>query len=131
LVVALLGVKFRRIQPGEHLTYAIWATLILSGILIIIPSFVDVGDQPILGCALFIAVWSGAAAIAAANERRRLFDAAALIIGIRFIVVYFQVFGSLAATGLGLILSGSVILGVAYLWYRYRGQVAAAIQERV
>ena len=88
-------------------------------------------QSDVVGCFLFLLPWASAAAVAAAMERKRLFDLAALVIGIRFIVVYFQVFGSLAVTGVGLIISGSVILGIAYLWYRYRGNVARAIREAV
>jgi uncharacterized membrane protein len=85
----------------------------------------------IVGCALFIGAWSGAAAIAASMHRRRLFDFAAAVIAVRFIIVYFEVFGSLAATGLGLVTSGVVILGIAYLWYRFRRRVARALEGNV
>lgn len=128
---ALLGVALRKIQPSKILTYAVCTTVASSALLILPPLIGEIGKHEIFGCALFIVAWSGAAAVAAAIHRRRLFDFSAMVIGIRFIVVYFEVFGSLAATGIGLILSGGVILGIAYMWHRYRGTVARAIQERV
>lgn len=120
----------RSFTRSKLLTYAILIVLGGVSILTLPPLSTPImGRHPILGCALFILAWAGAAAIAAAMERRRLFDIAALVIGVRFIVVYFQVFGSLAATGIGLIVSGAVILSVAYGWFRYRGAVVKALQE--
>jgi uncharacterized membrane protein len=128
-LAALAAVGLRRIQCGTFLTYAICGTIIASVLLFLIPFSFVTGAHDILGCALFITTWSGAAAIAVAIQRKALFDFAALVIGLRFIIVYFEVFGSLAATGLGLIVSGAVILGTAYAWHRYRGQVVKTIQE--
>jgi uncharacterized membrane protein len=129
--LALICVLLRKTQPGRFLTYAISLTIIATVILSLVPLNVHIGENKIVGCALFILAWSGAATIAAAIERRRIFDFAALVIGIRFVTVYFEVFGSLAATGIGLIISGGVILGTAYLWHHYRGQVARSIKGSV
>ena len=78
----------------------------------------------ILGCLLFLIAWAFAAGAAAAADRKRLFDFATLVIAVRFLTVYFEVFGSLAATGGGLILSGLVILGAAFLWNTGRKRAA-------
>ena len=128
-ITAITGVIFRKIQPGRNLTIAIIFTLSAISALTI-PSIMSSPPQgTLIGCFLFILSWGGAAAVAAMNEEKRLFDFAAMVIGIRFIVVYFEVFGSLAATGFGLILSGTVILSVTYLWHRYRGKVARRVKE--
>jgi uncharacterized membrane protein len=131
-VLALAAVWFRQRLVGRGLSIAIAFTLVALGALLMPPTYGSLDDtifSQIMGCLLFIAAWSGAAAIAAGMERRRLFDFAALVIAIRFIVVYFEVFGSLAATGFGLMLSGAVILGIAYMWHSYRGTLAKAIKE--
>jgi len=78
-----------------------------------------VGPQ-IIGAVGFLSVWALAAASAAQAGHRRLFDLASLIIAVRFIVIYFEVFGSLSHTGFGLILSGVVVLAIAGLWAKYR-----------
>lgn len=79
---------------------------------------------------LFIVVtWGCAAALSAAMERRGLFNICTGVILIRFIIVYFEVFGSLAETGLGLIFSGVVILGAAYTWHHFREYLNKAIRE--
>jgi hypothetical protein len=41
-----------------------------------------------------------------------------MFIGARFLIVYFQVFGSLATTGFGLIISGLIIICAAVLWFK-------------
>ena len=50
----------------------------------------------------------------------RVFNLLTLAIALRMIVVYFQIFGSLLAQGFGMIISGLVILGVAWGWHRFR-----------
>jgi len=76
-----------------------------------------------LGALGFIVVWSIAAASAALADRKRLYDLATFVIACRFIVAYFQVFGSLTTTGVGLVISGAVILAIGAFWDRLRRKV--------
>jgi len=119
---------FRKIQPSAASSLAIFVTFVGAACSFILPIIAVVGDHPLIGCLFFLLTWCGAAAIAALANRKRLYDIAALIIAIRFIVVYFEVFGTLAATGIGLMLSGATILGIAFLWYKYRATLAHFIQ---
>ena len=48
---------------------------------------------------------------------------ASLVIALRVVIVYFEVFGSLAMRGLGLIFSGIVILTISFMWHRFRVRV--------
>ncbi len=73
-----------------------------------------------IGAVGFISVWALTAASFVAAGRRRLFDIASFMIAVRFIVIYFEVFGSLTTTGAGLIMSGIVILLISGLWYKYK-----------
>jgi uncharacterized membrane protein len=77
----------------------------------------------LLGATGFFATWILVAAAAAHLRRKRWFDLASLVIAVRVVVVYFEVFGSLAMTGLGLIFSGTVVLGIAFAWHKFRGRV--------
>lgn len=106
------------------------AAAIVSSAVLIVPTLTTLieRDHDILGCFLFLVPWTCVAVGAAIAERKRLFDFAAFVIGARFVGVYFQVFGSLAATGFGLILSGGLILFAAYSWHRYRAKVADIIR---
>jgi hypothetical protein len=53
-------------------------------------------------------------------DSKRLFVLLLSFAGARFLILYFQALGSLALTGTGLILSGIAIIGLAFLWHRYR-----------
>jgi hypothetical protein len=106
--------------------------LLLAGVTAFwtIPIVHGFGEQKVAGAAIFVALWSLAGIAAVAKGQRKLFDLITVVISLRFIVVYFEIFGSLAATGVGLILSGAVILGVAYAWHRYRRGVAVWLGAR-
>ncbi len=54
------------------------------------------------------------------RNNKKLFHLVTLLMGVRFLVVYFQVFENLATTGFGLIISGLIIIGAAMLWFKKR-----------
>jgi uncharacterized membrane protein len=62
--------------------------------------------------------------------RKTLFNVATFLIGIRFLIVYFEVIGDLAMTGIGLIISGLAIIGVTYGWYRSQEALQAWVKQR-
>lgn len=95
-----------------------------------IPLLFPVGSQKVVGCLGFQLVWAAAAAAAAFSRHRRLFDVATLVIALRFVVVYLEVFGSLTTTGLGLMACGLVILSLAIVWYRYRRPVETWLETK-
>ncbi len=75
--------------------------------------------------ALFVLfILSSIALTFAGLKKRRLFSLALFFIGLRFLVLYFQAFGGLATTGVGLIISGLIIILMAGLWNKYRTQLA-------
>ncbi|MFZ1387096.1 MAG: DUF2157 domain-containing protein [Thiolinea sp.] len=53
----------------------------------------------------------------------RTFNVITFLIGLRFVILYFQAMGGLAATGVGLILSGLLIIGIAWFWYSSRDRL--------
>ena len=55
--------------------------------------------------------------------QKRLFHLTTLTTGIRFLIVYFEVLESLAFTGIGLVVSGLIILGTTILWYKSRARI--------
>lgn len=122
------GILSRKVSPGLVSTFALLAMIIGSGLLFIYPAIFIIEPHQIIPCILFFVTWGGFATLAALTDRKRMYDIAAFIIGARFVVVYFEVFGTLAATGIGLIISGGMILGVAYAWYKYRATLAALLK---
>lgn len=60
-------------------------------------------------------------ALHAANRGyQTTFNIVTFLIGLRFVVLYFQAFGGLLATGIGLIISGAVIISITWLWHKNR-----------
>jgi uncharacterized membrane protein len=53
-----------------------------------------------------------------------LLNFATAVIGIRILIVYFEVFGSLLGTGVGLVTGGMLTLGMVWLWVRKRREFA-------
>jgi uncharacterized membrane protein len=65
-------------------------------------------------------------AIVAGREGwRKSFSLVTLMIGVRFLVVYFQAMGGLAATGFGLLISGFLIMAMVWLWHKSRDLILA------
>lgn len=52
-------------------------------------------------------------------DYKRMFSFLTVVVGVRFLIVYFQAFGGLASTGIGLIISGVLILASLKLWIKF------------
>lgn len=57
-------------------------------------------------------------------QERKLFQWILSFLGLRFLFLYFQALGGLAVTGVGLIISGGIVIGMAILWNKYRTALA-------
>jgi uncharacterized membrane protein len=109
--------------PGRAWLYSALLFLGLAAF-ITMPMFLGLEKNKVVGTGLSLGLLWIAALASLHLERKGLFDAITLVILLRLLSVYFEVFGSLFATGLGLILSGALVLAGAYVWYRYRGALA-------
>jgi uncharacterized membrane protein len=121
---SLLGVLAAQRKLGISATTRHWliALFLITALGCSAPLLSSTWRSDVLGALFFLAIWSTAAGAAAAADQRRLFDLATVVVALRFVVIYFEVFGSLAATGFGLIASGGVIIGIALLWHRLRAK---------
>ncbi len=63
------------------------------------------------------------------SNNQRAFNLATFLIGLRFVILYFQAMGGLAATGIGLIVSGLLIMSVTWIWYKGRERIRQWTQE--
>jgi uncharacterized membrane protein len=90
-----------------------------------LPIILGLDSAKIAGTIFLVTMWWIAAVAAAFQGSKRLFDFLSLAISIRLLVVYFEVFGSMMATGIGLIFSGLLVLLVTWVWYQYRNQLVA------
>jgi uncharacterized membrane protein len=61
--------------------------------------------------------------------RVRTFNLLTALIGLRVLVIYFEVFGSLLSTGMGLVTGGALTLLVAWLWRRKTRDLSERMRE--
>jgi uncharacterized membrane protein len=86
-------------------------------------------ENSLLGAAVSIAFGSASALYFGVFEHRKLFNFFALLITLRFLVVYFEAMGGLALTGVGLIVSGVIIMSIGLFWYKKRTHIQAYMSE--
>lgn len=72
-------------------------------------------DSATLAGMLFMALWAGIAAAALYAGWRGVFQAAVAIIAFRLIILSFELAGDLLLSGVGLIISGLLILAIAFV----------------
>jgi uncharacterized membrane protein len=72
----------------------------------------------LIGVVIFLALWAAVARGAAAAGLNSLFAVAIAAMGLRIFIIYIELFGSLAATGGGLMLGGGLVVALSWLWHR-------------
>lgn len=129
LVVFLMARADRLV--GGH-SEAVLPLRVLLALFIVLgygPILLATRDQELLGALAFIVLWAVTAWLGYASHNARLLNAATAVIGVRLIAVYFEVFGSLMDTGLGLVTGGLLTVGLTYFWARQRRELAQKFSE--
>jgi uncharacterized membrane protein len=85
-----------------------------------LPLFMPHGKWPLAAALAFIALFAVVALAAHRSGRSRILHLATAAIGLRLLVIYFEVFGTLLDTGVGLVLGGLLTLLVTWFWARKR-----------
>lgn len=85
-----------------------------------LPLLAPHGAWPLLGFLGFLGLWSLVALAAYRNGAPRVLHAATAVMGVRLLVGYIELFGSLLETGVGLILGGVLALLLVWIWTRQR-----------
>jgi uncharacterized membrane protein len=116
LMVAWQWARLRSVQGGG-MTCALLAA---CSLLTYVPARVSPGDCGLLAALLFIGLWLLVAFAAHSARLYRILNLATAVIGVRIVVVYFEVFGSLLSTGFGLVTGGGLTLLLVWLWWRTR-----------
>jgi hypothetical protein len=71
------------------------------------------------------------AVFCATIERKKLVTLCLNLIGFRFLILYFQALGGLATTGIGLILSGALIIGMVWVWKKKKKAIESFVEGLV
>jgi len=124
-IVVFLMVRADRLVDGHR--EAVLPVRVLLALFLVFgygPLLLATGQQELLGALVFIALWAVAAWVGYATHNPRFLNLATAVIGMRLIAVYFEVFGSLMDTGLGLITGGLLTVGLTWFWARKRRELA-------
>jgi len=119
-LAAMLAILVNRrtgaMQPG--LLLALVAGPTLAAALALAVPHPDVWVSRLVGVMTFTMLWGFIAREASATGRSALFAVAIAAIAIRIFIIYIELFGSLAATGGGLIAGGVLLVVLALAWRR-------------
>ena len=111
-----LWTRMARSPAGQAAQWLLATCLLLSHL----PLLLSPGDLDVVAALTFIALWVFVALWAHRNGSIRTLNLATAVIGVRILIVYFEVFGSLLGTGVGLVSGGLLTLGLVWLWVRKR-----------
>lgn len=81
-------------------------------------------NQEFLVAALTITILILAAIYMGSLNYKKLFETFLIFIFLRVFILYLQAFGGLAQTGIGLIVSGLIMIGMVLLWHRNRERIS-------
>jgi hypothetical protein len=106
------------------------AGAIIAGAGLVLAAAQVTNDVAVPAAILFMALWVGIAAAALAAQWRGVFQLAVGVIALRLIVLSFELAGDLLTSGFGLILSGLLILGVAWAAVRVSKRFAPHDEDK-
>ena len=121
-VAAATALTVLAARAGRELPAALILPLttgpLLAGLVALgVPHPDHVGSR-LVGLAIFIAMWAWVAYGAARSGWSALFAVATAAIAVRIFIIYLELFGTLAATGGGLITGGALLVALGFGWHR-------------
>lgn len=121
------GWLWTRIPDGRSTRPARWL-LVTCLLLAYVPLVISPGDLDLVAALTFIGLWVLVAFTTHQAGLLSLLNLATAVVGIRILIVYFEVFGSLLGTGVGLVTGGLLTLGMVWLWVRKRRDFARELE---
>lgn len=103
---------FRPATRRDETATDLWYYLLVSHIVMMLPFAVPQMESGVLSAVLFVAYWIFIAWLGARMHAAILTDWAIRLVVLRLFIVYLEMFGSMLQTGVGLIVSGILLLVV-------------------
>jgi hypothetical protein len=119
VATAIVAARIGPREPGaERARRGAQAALAAAFLAAFTPFVLPHGEWPVAAALSFIAFWAAVGWAGYVTRRFNLLNLATAMIGLRILIAYFEVFGSLLSTGVGLITGGLLTLALAWLWFR-------------
>jgi hypothetical protein len=115
VLIARAGPKGERATPARRAVQAVLVAVLLASFL---PFLLPHEEWPAAAALAFIAFWATVGWAGYTLRQLPVLNVATAMIGLRILIAYFEVFGSLLSTGLGLITGGLLTLLFTWLWVR-------------
>jgi uncharacterized membrane protein len=109
--LALLALRYTKYLESSSLASLFLPVSVLAGFS---PLLMQHPQWPVAGAGVFMAYWAFIGWTGMKSGYPGLLNAAIVIIALRLLVVYVEVFGNLLLTGIGLIVSGALL--IALVW---------------
>lgn len=122
IVASALVLLFRKDTSGKAV-----AGLLIAASALNLLGWVFAGYS-VMAAILFIALWAAVASASLYGGWRQVFQASVAVIALRLIIVSFELADDLLGSGVGLILTGVLTLGIAWIAFRISRKFAP-IQE--
>ena len=122
LAAALVGM-WRRTESGRSSAFVI----VIASVALVIAH--GVTGMMLPAALMFLLLWAGVAAAALKGGWRGAFQLAVAMVALRLIVLSFELGGDLLTSGAGLILSGLLILGIAFAAVRISRRYAPPVDD--
>ncbi len=123
-LIAVIGWRlpvFAGLPARGRISVIVAATL--SWACVYLPVAIGVDDAGFLNALSFCALWLAVAWAAAALRWRRVVNIATHVVGLRLVIVYIELFADLLTTGIGLIISGALLLLAVRVWMKQRHRI--------
>lgn len=124
-VALVAGLGTMAVRPGIS---GRMAGAIIAGAGLVPPLAYGANDLTLPSATLFMALWVGIAAGALVAHWRGVFQLSVGVIAVRLIILSFELASDLLLSGFGLILSGFLILGVAWIAVRVSKSFAPTME---
>ena len=137
-VLALTGMATAATLMGLPKLYAQHATqqllamrvVLISVFILIFAACWHNSSMPIVGALTNLAYLVMLAWAALKTSSTPLFNLITAAISIRVLFIYFEIFGSMMQTGIGLVIGGVLTLLLAWLWFKKSNHLAMRLQEK-
>ncbi len=96
---------------------------VLGSIFFLAPQYTIHGKWMSLAIFSFLIFWIALAKVAYLRKNKLIFDIASFLITLRILIIYFEVFGTLLQTGIGLIIGGILTIFIMLLWQKQRKKI--------